>query len=72
MNAEALSTPAFKCHNTEINYTVYTLHTDGWFNIARCARERMSESVTDRDGRKFRDEFKSYSIAVKKAAQFAL
>ena len=70
MNAEALSTPAFKCHNAEINYTVYTLHTDGWFNIANCARKRMTECLDDRD--RFADEFKSYSTALKKAARFAL
>lgn len=69
-NAESLSTPAFKCHNTEINYTVYHLYTDGWFNIANCARKRMAECLDDRD--RFAAEFKSYSIALKKAAQFAL
>ena len=69
-NAESLSTPAFKCHNTEITYTVYRMHTDSWFNIANCARKRMTEYLDDSD--RFADEFKSYSVALKKAAQFAL
>lgn len=69
-NTETLSTPTFKCHDIEITYTVYTLHTDGWFNIANCARKRMTECLDDRD--RFAGDFKSYSIALKKAAQFAL
>jgi len=44
--------------------------TSGWFNIAACARERMRENVTKED--RFNDEYKSYSVAVRKAAEYTI
>ena len=61
--------PTFLVCGTPIEYTVLHL-TIGWFNIAACARERMRENVTKED--RFNGEFKSYSVAVRKAAEHTI
>jgi hypothetical protein len=61
--------PTFLVCETPIEYTVLPL-TSGWFNIAACARERMRENVTKED--RFNGEYKSYSVAVRKAAEYTI
>ena len=56
---------AFTDYGYKVEYEpAYSVTTLGWFNIAKCARERMTENCTD--VKRWRGERRSFYKAITK------